>query len=563
MSKGASSEAAPRKTDPSKPGVSMPMQPEDLVSKTLVLEAEVRAMRGEFRQFRHETSVELSRLDEFEDRMDFLDLEVDDEDENAKASELTLSELMTGVEYDRPISQGKVRKPRSDLELIGLLRSQVASLTSALELVTERCEALEQAVKASPLEPTPSSQTGSLAALLSRVAALEASSAAPTNAAAAAVAASAAAAAAAAANGALRARIAALEAASTVATASSAALPAVGPHPSVSAASATPTGASGTSTKTAQAQKKKSMNKPSVAAPGPASASPEADDEAPWVKAIKPPAAPEAQAPGVPEADGPWKKVETKKKKKGPTVLTVEMIETSKDRLGLLLAQDFKGRETREILVTHAVVPLSVKAQTRPYLAWRSLLVALTGQKPLNIVLIHPRRAIIYWDVSDVEKKTRILGALETQGFFRFPAEEGVVADHHYLRAYKSGYFKLLRQAVLVGRTPYTITWILDKAEEFWKASQDKVRRHIWLRRIAWDRQALANGVVVAAGDRPSLNPDSNTTGTGTDDDRTPCVTCQKWICDYIYLTRERQEAVKTETAGSAPPDGAAMEGAG
>ena len=105
-------------------------------------------MRGEFRQFQHETSIELSRLDEFEDRMDFL--EVEDEDENAKASELTLSELMTGVEYERPILQGKVRKPKSEMggkgkesdvsskmqadqELIDLLQQQVTSLTTALE----------------------------------------------------------------------------------------------------------------------------------------------------------------------------------------------------------------------------------------------------------------------------------------------------------------------------------------------------------------------------------------------------------------------------------------------
>ena len=120
MSKGASSEVAHKKADPSKPVESMPKQPEDLVTKTLAVEAEVR-------QFQHETSVELSRLDEFEDRMDYLDLEVDDEEEGKKASELTLSELMTGVEYGRPIAQKKARKPsQSDLELIDLLQQQVA-----------------------------------------------------------------------------------------------------------------------------------------------------------------------------------------------------------------------------------------------------------------------------------------------------------------------------------------------------------------------------------------------------------------------------------------------------
>ena len=136
---------------------------------------------------------------------------------------------------------------------------------------------------------------------------------------------------------------------------------------------------------------KSKMGKSSTPIPGPAWAS--SSNPAPIPSAST--SAPTGAPPGAPEPpEASWTKVE--KKKKGPAVLTVEMIETSKDRLGLLLAQDFKGRETLEVLVTHAVIPLSIKAQTRPYLAWRTLLVSLTGQRPLNIVLIHPRRAIIY-----------------------------------------------------------------------------------------------------------------------------------------------------------------------
>ena len=175
-------------------------------------------------------------------------------------------------------------------------------------------------------------------------------------------------------------------------------------------------------------------------------------------------------------------------------------------------------------------------------------------------------RSYIDWDVTNYEKKIEILTKLESEEFFRFPAEGGGVSGHHYLRAYKSGYFKLLRQAVLVGRTPRTATWILDKAEEYWKASQDKVRRHIWLRRIAWDRKALADGVTVAAGDLPSLDPNSKAVGTSVVRDTIPRVSCQKWICDYIYLVREwaeATEAVKAKAPGYVPADDAAMNGAG
>ena len=170
----------------------------DMASKMLAMEAEMRKIRGEFSEFRRESRVELSRLNEFEDRMDFLDTQVSNEDdddasmadgrEKAQSSGWSVGDLMTGRAEGRSSSSGaKARRSglapdgaTSGQELIDLLHSQVASLTSALESVTERCEALERAIKASPQVPAPSSQPGPSAALLSRVAALEAASAAST-----------------------------------------------------------------------------------------------------------------------------------------------------------------------------------------------------------------------------------------------------------------------------------------------------------------------------------------------------------------------------------------------
>jgi hypothetical protein len=153
---------------------------------------------------------------------------------------------------------------------------------------------------------------------------------------------------------------------------------------------------------------------------------------------------------------------------------------------------------------------------------------------------------MLFWDVSLNKRKMDILRALEGAGFFRFPAEEGMIAGHHLLRAYKGSYFKLLRQAVLALCPPETVQWILDQAERSWRSSKDKVRRLIWLRHIASDRQALSEGFVVAAGILPSLDPnwkEPPRVGYMQAHDVTPCVTCQLWIREYIFLLRERKEA--------------------
>ena len=279
-----------------------------------------------------------------------------------------------------------------------------------------------------------------------------------------------------------------------------------------------------------------------VAAPSPAPATPEAVEEAPWVKVGK--------------------------KGRKPDILTAEAIKNSDDPVTLLLTRK-KGEvaSTVEILVTHAVIPLSIKAQSRPFLAWRHLLKRATGFTPLNIVLIHPRKAIIYWDATSSHVKTKILDILDNLGYFRFPAEEGAISDHHFLRAYKSGYFKLLRQAALVGLSPQSKQWVLDKAQGFWQKSEDKVRRHIWLRRIAWDKKELADGVEVAAGVLPNLDPNYKKRGVITPLDMTPRVSCLKWIGEYIYLRREQKavwdqkiraaEAARVEKAEAAQAEAA------
>ena len=311
--------------------------------------------------------------------------------------------------------------------------------------------------------------------------------------------------------------------------------------------------ADGAATSAPIAKKKKLESNPIASASGPAT-----------TPAAAPGPASAALPTGASEAQGGATWVEVVKKSGKPTykVLTPEMIKASPDPMRLLLATERKSSATVEVMVTHAKLPLSIKAQSRPYLAWRTVLKRVTGLTPLNITLVHPRRGIIYWDVTDTPKKGKILAALDDAGFFLFPAEEGVVSDHHFLRAYKTGYFKLLRQSALAGLTAPSAKWVLDKAEEQWKKAPDRVLKHIWLRRIAWDKRALEDGVVVAAGVMPSLDPNWRPGGYMSPLDTTPRVTCLKWMCDYIYLHRERREAVYQARPVEAAPatDGVEME---
>ena len=282
-------------------------------------------------------------------------------------------------------------------------------------------------------------------------------------------------------------------------------------------------------------------------------AAPAAPASAPATASSPSTATPAASAPGAATVGGsPWVVVDRKKRKATP--LSSEVLKASPDPLGLLLAKTSASADsTREVMVTHLTIPLSTKAQYRPYLAWRTTLKTVTGLNPLNIVLVHPRRAIVFWDVSDVSRKVPILRALDGRGFLKLPADGGPVGDHLYLRAYLGGYFKLLRQAALKGLPVSTITWVFDKAQEHWRKSRDKVRKYIWLKRIAWDREAFARGEKVEEGMEPSLDPARPDMHPGAVA-RPPCVTSDGWMAEAIYLIREQAEARRLETESAAPP---------
>ena len=248
-----------------------------------------------------------------------------------------------------------------------------------------------------------------------------------------------------------------------------------------------------------------------------------------------------------------WVEVVKRKRRKAEP-LSAELIKASSDPMQLLLAKTLTATEgTREIMVTHLSIPLSIKAQYRPYLAWRTVLKTATGMNPLNITLVHPRRAIVFWDVTDTSRKLPIIRALDDKKFLILPSDDGMVDDRHYLRAYLGGYFRLLRQAALTGLSPSSVSWILEKAEEHWRRSHDKVRKQMWIKRIAFDKKDFADGVRVAEGVDPPLDP-TQLLYKSDSAEVVLRVTSKRWICDAIYLIREQAEARQMETARSSNP---------
>ena len=219
-------------------------------------------------------------------------------------------------------------------------------------------------------------------------------------------------------------------------------------------------------------------------------------------------AAPVARAPGAGSAAGAASYAEVVGKgKKSTAPLTVDDINAASNPIDLLLAKKREGiRVTKEVVVTQLTAPLSVRAQARPYLSWRSLLKAVTGTTPLMITLIHPRRALAFWDATDSSVKEHIHRSLLERGFL-LPSACADVENQHVLRAYLGGYFPLLRQTVLQCFSLSSAAWVLDKAEEKWRRSPDKVLRRMWLRRIADDRRSLGGAAVGIAGDGLGLSP--------------------------------------------------------
>ena len=346
----------------------------------------------------------------------------------------------------------------------------------------------------------------------------------------------------------LEARVAALEAAarttasgSLAAKANQAAGRSAPVSASVAAAAAGPTSVPASAPASAPA--------PTTGATAPtASAAPTATAAAPALSTDQATATPPSSTKPVPPAAGSW--VDVVKKKKGKAPITVEALKASSDPLGVLLVKPPEA-VTTEIMVTHLTLPLSIEAQQRPHLAWRTAMKAITGDTPLQIVLVHCRRAIVYWDVSDIRKKAPILRALDGRGSLKFPVEADEVKDHVYLRAYLGGFFKLLRLAALKGLSQASRTWILDKAEERWRLSKDKIRRNMWLRRISQDRDALNSGEKVAEGLSPSLDfsrPDPKPGQASS----VPCITGDQWIADAVYLIREQAEVRAREGAAAA-----------
>ena len=100
--------------------------------------------------------------------------------------------------------------------------------------------------------------------------------------------------------------------------------------------------------------------------------------------------------------------------------LSKQMLLEAPDPRAILLKKAVpEARLTLEVMRTTVEAPLSILAQGRPYLAWRSLLKMVTGKVPLLVTLIHPRRAEVYWDVTAPSTRVPLLKALDREGYLR------------------------------------------------------------------------------------------------------------------------------------------------
>jgi hypothetical protein len=142
-------------------------------------------------------------------------------------------------------------------------------------------------------------------------------------------------------------------------------------------------------------------------------------------------------------------------------------------------------KQTSEVVIVTARLPLSMKAQAHPMVAWKQVLKELCGHRPLQISLINPCKGEIFLDSETV------LAVKETL------SKEGYLTDNLELvekdlerrkQVYLNGYFLPLRREALRGFTPENQLKLLDLATADLPKIADPLKRKQWKFQIAKDR---------------------------------------------------------------------------
>lgn len=134
-----------------------------------------------------------------------------------------------------------------------------------------------------------------------------------------------------------------------------------------------------------------------------------------------------------------------------------------------------------------ATLPFKAKARDSPAHSWKVAVEAITGVKPLNISIINPGTAELFFLETDLAAMEKI----DSKGTLSVPK----ITDSDIprrARAYLRGYFGPLRRAAFRGFSKEQARKLLAKAEELAPRmfeSPSLVRQ--WSRTISFDRRRL------------------------------------------------------------------------
>jgi hypothetical protein len=161
---------------------------------------------------------------------------------------------------------------------------------------------------------------------------------------------------------------------------------------------------------------------------------------------------------------------------------------SSKEETLKVLLRVVKPPEERsaEIVILHAKLPLTKKAQSQPMLAWKQALKTLTGHLPLSISLINPCKAELFYDAKQAPEVSQ---ALKEQNYLIEEHPELTERDLGRRKlAYLDGYFLPLRRAALAGFSLEMQKKVLSLSSECLKTKfPDKLTQQQWKHQIAKD----------------------------------------------------------------------------
>ena len=155
-------------------------------------------------------------------------------------------------------------------------------------------------------------------------------------------------------------------------------------------------------------------------------------------------------------------------------------------KLRMLLYQPMpEEKKTQGIFKTTVRLQLTKKALEKPYFAWKTVLKAFTGVRPLCVSMYHKGLAEVYWDIKHKETVEKELHERKVIVDPLLSTEQDVP---RLTKCYLNGYFPILRRAALEALPLQIQQDILLEAEKTVNDTLSIQDCHLWLKRIEIDR---------------------------------------------------------------------------